>query len=97
VLAVLSIALPVFALILIAAFCPGIAIPGLIVSALGLARPLVLEPFLTIIGGTATTPGALVATGMMVAESTERFRPLPAGRLVVLNLLVQSAVARVVA
>ena len=71
-------------------------VAGLIVSALGLTPPLVLERFLTILGG-AATPCALVATGMMVAESTERFRPLLVGRLVVLKLLLQPAVAWVVA
>lgn len=67
-------------------------VAGLVVSALGLALPLVLERFLTILGG-AATPCALVATGMMVAESTERFRPLLVGRLVGLKLLIQPAVA----
>ena len=71
-------------------------VAGLVVSAFGLPLPLVLERFLTILGG-AATPCALVATGMMVAESTERFRPLLVGRLVVLKLLVQPAVAWVVA
>ena len=69
---------------------------GLLVSTLGLTLPLVMERFLTILGG-AATPCALVATGMMVAETTERFRPLLVGRLVVLKLLVQPAVAWVVA
>jgi malonate transporter and related proteins len=71
-------------------------VAGLAVSGLGLPLPLVLERFLTILGG-AATPCALVATGMMVAESTERFRPFLVGRLVVLKLLVQPAVAWVVA
>ena len=71
-------------------------VAGLLVSAIGLSLPLVLERFLTILGG-AATPCALVATGMMVAESTERFRPLLVGRLVVLKLLVQPAIAWIVA
>ena len=71
-------------------------VAGLLVSALGVPLPLVLERFLTILGG-AATPCALVATGMMVAESTERFRPLLVGRLVVLKLLVQPAIAWVIA
>jgi malonate transporter len=71
-------------------------VAGLAVSAVGLTLPLVLERFLTILGG-AATPCALVATGMMVAETTERFRPLLVGRLVVLKLLVQPAVAWVIA
>lgn len=69
---------------------------GLGISALGIPLPLVAERFLTILGG-AATPCALVATGMMVAETTERFRPLLVGRLVVLKLFVQPAVAWVVA
>ncbi len=71
-------------------------VAGLLVAAVGLPLPLVLERFLTILGG-AATPCALVATGMMVAETTERFRPLLVGRLVLLKLLVQPAVAWVVA
>ena len=71
-------------------------VAGLLVSAVGINLPLVLERFLTILGG-AATPCALVATGMMVAESTERFRPFLVGRLVVLKLLVQPAVAWVIA
>lgn len=69
---------------------------GLVVSSTELPLPLVVERFLTILGG-AATPCALVATGMMVAESTERFRPLLVGRLVVLKLFVQPAIAWVVA
>ncbi len=71
-------------------------VAGLGVAALGLPLPLVLDRFLTILGG-AATPCALVATGMMVAETTERFRPLLVGRLVVLKLLVQPLVAWLVA
>jgi predicted permease len=71
-------------------------VAGLLVSAAGIGLPLVLERFLTILGG-AATPCALVATGMMVAETTERFQPLLVGRLVVLKLLVQPAVAWFVA
>jgi predicted permease len=71
-------------------------VAGLLVSAAGLPLPLVLERFLTIMGG-AATPCALVATGMMVAETTERFRLSVVGRLVFLKLVVQPAVAWVVA
>ena len=71
-------------------------VAGLVVSALALSLPLVLERFLTILGG-AATPCALVATGMMVAESTERFNPALVARLVFLKLLVQPAVTWVVA
>src|SRR3954451_10860125 len=71
-------------------------VAGLAVSAVGLLVPLVLERFLTILGG-AATPCALVATGMMVAETAERFRPMLVGRLVLLKLLVQPAVAWLIA
>jgi malonate transporter len=71
-------------------------VAGLVISAIGVPLPLVLERFLTILGG-AATPCALVATGMMVAETTERFRVLVVGRLVVLKLFVQPVVAWVVA
>jgi len=71
-------------------------VAGLLVSALQLPIPLVGERFLTILGA-AATPCALVATGMMVAESTEKFRPLLVGRLVFLKLFIQPAVAWFVA
>lgn len=71
-------------------------VAGLLVSAIGIPVPLVLDRFLTILGG-AATPCALVATGMMVAESAGRFQPLLVGRLVVLKLLVQPAIAWVIA
>lgn len=67
-------------------------VAGLVVSLLGLPLPLAIDRFLTILGG-AATPCALVATGMMVAETTERFQPVAVGRLVLLKLLVQPAVA----
>ncbi len=71
-------------------------VAGLLVSALGLPLPLVLERFLTILGG-AATPCALVATGMMVAEPTGRFQFGLVGGLVLMKLLVQPAIAWVVA
>jgi malonate transporter and related proteins len=69
---------------------------GLVVSAVGVPIPLVGERFLTILGG-AATPCALVATGMMVAESRERFHAALVGRLVLLKLFFQPVVAWVVA
>ncbi len=72
-------------------------VAGLAVSALQVPIPLVGERFLTILGA-AATPCALVATGMMVAESHSRkFRPVLVGRLVLLVLFVQPAVAWLVA
>ncbi|MFO1025975.1 MAG: AEC family transporter [Acetobacteraceae bacterium] len=71
-------------------------VAGLAVSVAGLPIPLIGERFLTILGA-AATPCALVATGMMVAESQEKFRPLLVGRLVFLKLFVQPAAAWVVA
>ena len=67
-------------------------VAGLAISGMGLTLPLVVERFLTILGG-AATPCALVATGMMVAATTERARPLLVGRLVVLKLFVQPVFA----
>lgn len=67
-------------------------VAGLLVSAAGVPLPLVADRFLTILGG-AATPCALVATGMMVAETTEAFRPLDVGRLVLLKLFLQPAIA----
>jgi malonate transporter and related proteins len=66
-------------------------VAGLVVSALSVPLPLAAERFLTILGG-AATPCALVATGMMVAETTERFQPLVVGRLVALKLFIQPLV-----
>ncbi len=67
-------------------------VAGLLVSAAGVSLPLVADRFLTILGG-AATPCALVATGMMVAETTEAFQLLVVGRLVALKLFVQPAIA----
>lgn len=67
-------------------------VAGLAVSLAGVTLPVVAERFLTILGA-AATPCALVATGMMVAETTESFRPFLVGRLVTLKLFVQPAIA----
>ena len=69
---------------------------GLLVALTGFSLPLVLDRFLVLLGG-AATPCALVATGLMLGETTEKFQPLLVARLVVLKLLVQPAIAWVIA
>lgn len=69
---------------------------GLVLSACGVRLPVVADRFLTILGG-AATPCALVATGMMLAETTERFRPFVVTRLVLLKLVAQPLIAAIVA
>ena len=69
---------------------------GLTLAIVGLPLPLVADRFLTLLGA-AATPCALVATGLMLVETSERFQPVLVGRLVMLKLLVQPAVAWVLA
>ena len=69
---------------------------GLIVALAGLPLPLALDRFLLLLGN-AATPCALVATGLMLCETTESFQTALVARLVVLKLLVQPAIAWVVA
>lgn len=69
---------------------------GLLVALTGFSLPLVLDRFLVLLGG-AATPCALVATGLMLGETTEKFQPLLVARLVALKLLVQPAIAWVIA
>lgn len=69
---------------------------GLALAILGIELPLVVDRFLTLLGA-AATPCALVATGLMLWETNERFQPALVARLVVLKLLVQPAIAWVVA
>jgi len=71
-------------------------VAGLAVSVADITLPLAAERFLTILGA-AATPCALVATGMMVAETTEPFRPFLVGRLVALKLFVQPAIVWIAA
>ena len=71
-------------------------IAGLLVAMVGLSLPLAIDRFLVLLGG-AATPCALVATGLMLGETTERFRPALVARLVALKLLLQPAIAWVVA
>jgi predicted permease len=71
-------------------------VAGLLLALLGLPLPLAADRFLTLLGA-AATPCALVATGLMLVETTERFQPLLVARLVALKLLVQPAIAWVLA
>jgi predicted permease len=65
---------------------------GLAVAGLGIDLPLALDRYLTLLGGGAT-PCALVAGGMMVAESSERFRPGLVVGLVMVKLVAQPLIA----
>jgi malonate transporter len=69
---------------------------GLLAALAALPLPLALDRFLVLLGG-AATPCALVATGLMLGETTERFRPRLVARLVALKLLIQPAIAWIVA
>ncbi len=69
---------------------------GLGVALAGLSLPVPIDRFLVLMGG-AATPCALVATGLMLGETTERFQPSLVARLVVIKLLVQPAIAWVIA
>ncbi len=71
-------------------------VAGLAVALTGLPLPLVVDRFLVLLGA-AATPCALVATGLMLGETTEKFQPRLVARLVVLKLLLQPAIAWVVA
>ena len=71
-------------------------VAGLALAMADLELPLAADRFLTLMGG-AATPCALVATGLMLGETTERFQPGLVTRLVVLKLFVQPAVVWVLA
>ena len=71
-------------------------VAGLGVALLGIDPPVFVDRFLLLLGG-AATPCALVATGLMLAETTVRFQFALVGRLVVLKLLIQPAIAWVIA
>ena len=70
-------------------------ISGLAVAVLGLPVPLAFDRFLSLLGG-AATPCALVATGLMLGETTERFQAGVVARLVLFKLLLQPAIAWVI-
>lgn len=69
---------------------------GLIHGQLGLGLPLALDRFLTLLGA-AATPCALVAIGLQLVEAGERFPVGLVARLVGIKLLVQPAVAFLIA
>ena len=71
-------------------------VAGLAVALVGWELPVALDRFLLLLGA-AATPCALVATGLMLSETVERFQYLLVGRLVILKLLVKPAVAWVIA
>ena len=69
---------------------------GLLVALSGAGLPVAVDRYLTLLGA-AATPCALVASGLMLIETTERFQPRLVARLVCLKLLVQPAVAWILA
>lgn len=71
-------------------------IAGLLVALLGWEVPLAVDRFLLLLGA-AATPCALVATGLMLSETVDRFQYALVGRLVFLKLVVKPAVAWVIA
>lgn len=71
-------------------------IAGLGVALLGWKLPIALDRFLVLLGA-AATPCALVATGLMLVETADRFQFALVGRLVLLKLLVKPAIAWVIA
>ena len=62
----------------------------------GLALPVPVDRFLTLMGG-ASSPCALVAIGLLLGEQSERFAPRLVFQLVCIKLLVQPAIAWVIA
>ncbi len=71
-------------------------VAGLFVALAGLPLPVPVDRFLVLMGG-AATPCALVATGLMLGETTERFQPLLVARLVAIKLIVQPAIVWLIA
>ena len=69
---------------------------GLLYGQTGLGFPVALDRFLTLLGA-AATPCALVAIGLQLVEAGEKFRPRLVTRLVAIKLLVQPAVAYLIA
>lgn len=65
---------------------------GLAIALSGVQLPVAADRYLTLLGA-AATPCALVASGMMLIETSERFQPLLVAQLVALKLLVQPAIA----
>ncbi|MBN8930258.1 MAG: hypothetical protein BGO51_02815 [Rhodospirillales bacterium 69-11] len=69
---------------------------GIAIAASGQALPVAFDRFLSLLAG-AATPCALVATGMMIAETGERFRIGQVAWLTTLKLLVQPAITWAIA
>jgi malonate transporter len=69
---------------------------GLLVALSGFALPVPVDRFLTLMGG-ASSPCALVAIGLLLGEQSERFAPRLVLRLVAVKLLIQPAIAWVIA
>jgi hypothetical protein len=69
---------------------------GLALAAAGLSLPVVADRFLTLLGA-AATPCALVAIGLQLGEAGQRFAPRIVAVLVAVKLLLQPAVAWLVA
>ena len=69
---------------------------GLLVAVSGFALPVPVDRFLTLMGG-ASSPCALVAIGLLLGEQSQRFAPRLVLRLVAIKVLVQPAIAWVIA
>ncbi len=69
---------------------------GLAVALSGVALPVPVDRFLTLMGG-ASSPCALVAIGLLLGEQSERFAPGLVFRLAAVKLLVQPGIAWVIA
>ena len=72
------------------------SILGLGVALSGLALPVPVDRFLSLMGG-ASSPCALVAIGLLLGDQSERFAPGLVLRLVAIKLLIQPAIAWVIA
>ena len=69
---------------------------GILYGQTGLALPVPADRFLTILGA-AATPCALVAIGLQLVETGERFRPVLVARLTAIKLLAQPAITWLIA
>jgi len=69
---------------------------GILYGQLGLGFPIAVDRFLTLLGA-AATPCALVAIGLQLVETGERFRPVLVARLTAIKLLAQPAITWLIA
>lgn len=69
---------------------------GFLVALSGFTLPVPVDRFLTLMGG-ASSPCALVAIGLLLGEQSERFAPGLVFRLAAIKLLIQPAIAWVIA